>query len=334
MATIYYENDANLDNLKGKKIAVIGYGSQGHAHALNLQDSGMDVVIGLYEGSKSWPKAEADGLKVMTTAEAAKAADTIMILLPDQVQGEVYKAEIEPGLVAGNTLMFAHGFSIRFGQIVPPADVDVSMLAPKAPGHRVREVFTEGSGVPALVAVHQDASGKALANALAWGKGIGSARAGILATTFSEEAETDLFGEQSVLCGGVSELVKAGFETLVDAGYQPEIAYFECMHELKLIVDLMYQGGLSYMRYSISDTAEWGDYQSGPRVITDDTRKAMKGILTDIQSGAFAEAWMDEYHSGMKTFKARRAAEQSQKIEDVGEQLRDMMSFLKAKKVR
>ena len=334
MATIYYENDANLDNLKGTKIAVIGYGSQGHAHALNLQDSGMDVVIGLYEGSKSWPKAEADGLKVMTTAEAAKAADTIMILLPDQVQGEVYKAEIEPGLVAGNTLMFAHGFSIRFGQIVPPADVDVSMLAPKAPGHRVREVFTEGSGVPALVAVHQDASGKALANALAWGKGIGSARAGILATTFSEEAETDLFGEQSVLCGGVSELVKAGFETLVDAGYQPEIAYFECMHELKLIVDLMYQGGLSYMRYSISDTAEWGDYQSGPRVITDDTRKAMKGILTDIQSGAFAEAWMDEYHSGMKTFKARRAAEQSQKIEDVGEQLRDMMTFLKAKKVR
>ncbi len=334
MATIYYENDANLDNLKGKKIAVIGYGSQGHAHALNLQDSGMDVVIGLYEGSKSWPKAEADGLKVMTTAEAAKAADTIMILLPDQVQGEVYKAEIEPGLVAGNTLMFAHGFSIRFGQIVPPADVDVSMLAPKAPGHRVREVFTEGSGVPALVAVHQDASGKALANALAWGKGIGSARAGILATTFSEEAETDLFGEQSVLCGGVSELVKAGFETLVDAGYQPEIAYFECMHELKLIVDLMYQGGLSYMRYSISDTAEWGDYQSGPRVITDDTRTAMKAILTDIQTGAFAEAWMDEYHSGMKTFKARRAAEQSQKIEDVGEQLRDMMSFLKAKKVR
>ena len=334
MATIYYENDANLDNLKGTKIAVIGYGSQGHAHALNLQDSGMDVVIGLYEGSKSWAKAEADGLKVMTTAEAAKAADTIMILLPDQVQGEVYKAEIEPGLVAGNTLMFAHGFSIRFGQIVPPADVDVSMLAPKAPGHRVREVFTEGSGVPALVAVHQDASGKALANALAWGKGIGSARAGILATTFSEEAETDLFGEQSVLCGGVSELVKAGFETLVDAGYQPEIAYFECMHELKLIVDLMYQGGLSYMRYSISDTAEWGDYQSGPRVITDDTRKAMKGILTDIQSGAFAEAWMDEYHSGMKTFKARRAAEQSQKIEDVGEQLRDMMTFLKAKKVR
>ncbi len=334
MATIYYENDANLDNLKGTKIAVIGYGSQGHAHALNLQDSGMDVVIGLYEGSKSWAKAEADGLKVMTTAEAAKAADTIMILLPDQVQGEVYKAEIEPGLVAGNTLMFAHGFSIRFGQIVPPADVDVTMLAPKAPGHRVREVFTEGSGVPALVAVHQDASGKALANALAWGKGIGSARAGILATTFSEEAETDLFGEQSVLCGGVSELVKAGFETLVDAGYQPEIAYFECMHELKLIVDLMYQGGLSYMRYSISDTAEWGDYQSGPRVITDDTRKAMKGILTDIQSGAFAEAWMDEYHSGMKTFKARRAAEQSQKIEDVGEQLRDMMTFLKAKKVR
>ncbi len=334
MATIYYENDADLDNLKGKKIAIIGYGSQGHAHALNLKDSGMDVIVGLYDGSKSWAKAEADGLKVMTTAEAAKTADTIMILLPDQVQGEVYKSDIEPGLVAGNTLMFAHGFSIRFGQIVPPTDVDVSMLAPKAPGHRVREVFTEGSGVPALVAVHQDASGNAHANALAYGKGMGCARAGILATTFAEEAETDLFGEQSVLCGGVSELVKAGFETLVDAGYQPEIAYFECMHELKLIVDLMYQGGLSYMRYSISDTAEWGDYQSGPRVITDDTRKAMKSILTDIQSGAFAEAWMDEYHSGMKTFKARRAAEQSQQIEDVGEQLRDMMTFMKAKKVR
>ncbi len=334
MATIYYDKNADLDMLKGKKIAVLGYGSQGHAHALNLQDSGMDVVVGLYEGSKSWAKAEADGVKVMTTAEAAKAGDVIMILLPDQVQGEVYKSDIEPGLEAGNTLMFAHGFSIRFGQIVPPADVDVSMLAPKAPGHRVREVFTEGSGVPALVAVHQDASGHALAQALAYGKGMGCARAGILATSFAEEAETDLFGEQSVLCGGVSELVKAGFETLVDAGYQPEIAYFECLHEVKLIVDLMYQGGISYMRYSISDTAEWGDYQSGPRIITDDTRKAMKDVLTDIQSGAFAEAWMDEYHSGMKNFKARRAAEQGLQIEEVGEQLRDMMSFMDAKKVR
>jgi len=334
MAKIYYENQADLSRLQGKKIAVIGYGSQGHAHALNLQDSGMDVRIGLYEGSKSWPKAEADGLRVMTTAQAAAEADIIMIVLPDPIQGKVYAEEIAPNLKAGDTIMFAHGFNIRFGQIVAPEHVDVSMVAPKAPGHRVREVFKEGSGVPALVAIHQDASGNALANALAYAKGIGSTRAGVLETTFEEETETDLFGEQVVLCGGVSELVKAGFNTLVEAGYQPEIAYFECLHELKLIVDLMYQGGLSYMRYSISDTAEWGDYKSGPRVITDEVRANMKKILAEIQSGAFAEEWMDEYHSGGKTFYATRKQEQNQQLESIGKDLRRMMTSLNAKEVQ
>ncbi|HHY57490.1 MAG TPA: ketol-acid reductoisomerase [Chloroflexi bacterium] len=333
MATIYYENQANLDDIRGKKIAILGYGSQGHAHALNLRDSGMDVRVGLYPGSKSWAKAEADGLRVLSTAEACAEADMIMVTLPDPVQGKVYEQDIAPNLKPGDTLMFAHGFNIRFGMIQPPADIDVSMVAPKAPGHRVREVFKEGSGVPALVAVHQDASGKALQNALAYAKGIGSTRAGVLETTFAEETETDLFGEQAVLCGGVSELVKAGFKTLVDAGYQPEIAYFECLHELKLIVDLMYQGGLSYMRYSISDTAEWGDYKSGPKIITDETRAAMRQILKDIQSGAFAEEWMDEYHSGGKTFYATRSQEQNQQIEVVGKQLRRMMTFLNAKEV-
>ena len=333
MATIYYENQANLDDIRGKKIAILGYGSQGHAHALNLRDSGMDVRVGLYPGSKSWAKAEADGLRVLSTADACAEADMIMVNLPDPVQGKVYEQDIAPNLKAGDTLMFAHGFNIRFGMIQPPADIDVTMVAPKAPGHRVREVFKEGSGVPALVAVHQDASGKALQNALAYAKGIGSTRAGVLETTFAEETETDLFGEQAVLCGGVSELVKAGFKTLVDAGYQPEIAYFECLHELKLIVDLMYQGGLSYMRYSISDTAEWGDYKSGPKVITDATREAMRQILKDIQSGAFAEEWMDEYHSGGKTFYATRSQEQNQQIEVVGKQLRRMMTFLNAKEV-
>ncbi len=333
MATIYYEDQADLGLLEGKKIAIIGYGSQGHAHALNLQDSGCDVRVGLYKGSKSWPIAEEAGLKVMTNAEAAAEADMIMMVLPDPIQGTVYEEDIAPNLKAGDTLMFAHGFNIRYGFIQPPQDVDVSMVAPKAPGHRVREVFVEGSGVPSLVAVHQDASGNALANALAYAKGIGSARAGVLETTFSEETETDLFGEQTVLCGGVSELVKAGFETLVDAGYQPEIAYFECLHELKLIVDLMYQGGLSYMRYSVSDTAEWGDYKSGPKVITDETREAMKQILSDIQSGAFAEEWMDEYHAGAKQLYATRDAEQHQQLEQVGKQLRGMMSFLNAKEV-
>lgn len=333
MAKIYYENQADLDLLKGKKVAVIGYGSQGHAHALNLQDSGVDVRIGLYEGSKSWPKAEADGLRVVSNAQAAQEADFIMMVLPDPVQGKVYEEDIAPNLKPGDTLMFAHGFNIRFGFIQPPADVDVTMVAPKAPGHRVREVFKEGSGVPALVAIHQDASGNALANSLAYAKGIGSTRAGVLETTFTEETETDLFGEQVVLCGGVSELVKAGFETLVDAGYQPEIAYFECLHELKLIVDLMYQGGLSYMRYSVSDTAEWGDYKSGPRIVTDEVKAAMKQVLAEIQSGAFAEEWMDEYHNGSKVLLSTRNAEQTQELEEVGKGLRKMMTFLNAKEV-
>ncbi len=333
MAKIYYENQADLSRLADKKIAIIGYGSQGHAHALNLRDSGLDVRVGLHAGSKSRAKAEAEGLRVLSNAEAAAEADMIMILLPDPIQGQVYRDDIEPNLKPGDTLLFAHGFNIRFGQIVPSPAIDVSMVAPKAPGHRVREVFKEGSGVPALVAVQQDASGHALADALAYAKGLGSTRAGVLETTFSEETETDLFGEQAVLCGGVSELVKAGFQTLVDAGYQPEIAYFECLHELKLIVDLMYQGGLSYMRYSVSDTAEWGDYVSGPKVITDDTRAAMKQILANIQSGAFAEEWMDEYHAGRPNFFARRKNEQTGSIEVVGKDLRRMMTFLNAKEV-
>lgn len=333
MAKIYYENQADLGLLKGKKVAIIGYGSQGHAHALNLKESGVDVRVGLYEGSKSWAKAEADGLRVMTNAEAAAEADFIMMALPDPVQGTVYEQDIAPNLKAGDTLMFAHGFNIRFGFIQAPEDIDVTMVAPKAPGHRVREVYKEGSGVPALVAIHQDASGNALANSLAYAKGIGSTRAGVLETTFTEETETDLFGEQVVLCGGVSELVKAGFETLVEAGYQPEIAYFECMHELKLIVDLMYQGGLNYMRYSISDTAEWGDYKSGPRIITDEVKQTMKQILSEIQSGAFAEEWMDEYHSGCKVINATRKREQTQQLEQVGKGLRKMMTFLNAKEI-
>ena len=333
MATIYYEKDADITRLKDKKIAVIGYGSQGHAHALNMQDSGLDVRIGLHEGSGSKAKAEAEGLRVVNVATAAQEADMIMIVIPDPIQGNVYEEHIAPNLEAGNTIMFAHGFNVRFGFIVAPDHVDVSMVAPKAPGHRVREVFIEGSGVPALVAVHQDPSGEALANALAYAKAIGSTRAGVLETTFSEETETDLFGEQTVLCGGVSELVKAGFEILVEAGYQPEIAYFECLHELKLIVDLMYQGGLSYMRYSISDTAEWGDYKSGQSVITAETKVAMRKILADIQSGAFAEEWMDEYHGGGKVYYERRGNEQNQQLENVGKELRKMMTFLDAKEV-
>ncbi|MEM7534061.1 MAG: ketol-acid reductoisomerase [Chloroflexota bacterium] len=333
MAKIYYENQADFSLLDGKKIAVIGYGSQGHAHALNLKDSGADVRIGLYEGSKSKAKAETDGLRVVSNAEAAAEADFIMIVLPDPIQAKVYEEDIAPNLKEGDTIMFAHGLNVRYGFITAPEGVDISMVAPKAPGHRVREVFTEGSGVPALVAVHQDSSGNALANALAYAKGIGSARAGILETTFAEETETDLFGEQAVLCGGVSELVKAGFETLVDAGYQPEIAYFECLHELKLIVDLMYEGGLNYMRYSVSDTAEWGDYKSGQRVITDEVRQAMKGVLKDIQDGSFAEEWMDEYHGGGKIYYNRREAEQSQQLETVGKELRKMMSFMDAKEI-
>src|SRR5215831_18362273 len=294
MATRYYEKDGNVGLLKGKTIAIIGYGSQGHAHALNLRDSGLDVVVGLPDSSQSRVKATSAGLKVLSTAEAAKAADTMMILVPDHVQGDLYKSDIEPHLTPGKTLMFAHGFNIHFGQIKPPTTVDVTMIAPKAPGHRVRELFTEGVGVPALVAVHQDATGKALPNALAYAMALGCLKAGVIGTTFKEETESDLFGEQAVLCGGVSELIRAGFETLVGAGYAPEIAYFECLHEVKLIVDLIYEGGLSYMRYSVSDTAEYGDYTRGPRIINEQTRAEMKKILAEVQSGEFARQWIGE----------------------------------------
>lgn len=333
MATIYYENDADLGLLEGKKIAIIGYGSQGHAHALSLKDSGCDVAVGLYEGSKSKAKAEADGLTVMSNADAAKWADMIMFTLPDPIQAKVYEEDVAPNLKAGDMLMFAHGFNIRYGFIQAPENVDVTMVAPKAPGHRVREVFMEGSGVPGLLAVHQDSTGNAKAVALAYAKGIGCTRAGVLETTFEEETETDLFGEQTVLCGGVSELVKAGFETLVEAGYQPEIAYFECLHELKLIVDLMYEGGLNYMRYSVSDTAEWGDYKSGQRIVTPAVKEAMKEVLEDIRSGAFAEEWMDEYHGGGSTYYPRREKEQHIQLEEVGKELRKMMTFLDAKEI-
>ncbi len=329
----FNEKDGNIAPLKGKKIAIIGYGSQGHAHALNLRDSGLDVVVGLPEGSKSRAKAAAAGLTVLTPAEAAKTADVIMILVPDHLQADIYEADIAPNLKAGKTLMFAHGFSIHFKAIVPPADIDVSMIAPKAPGHRVREVFTEGSGVPALVAIHQDASGKALENALAYATGLGCMRAGVIETSFREETESDLFGEQAVLCGGAAELIRAGFQTLVEAGYAPEIAYFECLHELKLIVDLIYEGGLSYMRYSISDTAEYGDYTRGPRIINDATRAEMKKILAEIQSGEFAKQWIAENKSGgRKKFLAMRDSQQGQQIETVGAELRKMMTFLKKSK--
>jgi ketol-acid reductoisomerase len=333
MAKIYYDKDADLSLLQDKTIAIIGYGSQGHAHALNLKDSGMKVIVGLHAGSSSKAKAEADGLAVKSVAEATQDADIIMILAPDTLQAKIYKESIEANLTAGKTLMFSHGFNIRYGQIVPPTDVDVSMIAPKAPGHRVREIFTEGMGTPCLLAVHQDASGHAKEIALAYGAGVGGGRAGILETTFEEETETDLFGEQAVLCGGVSALVQAGFETLVDAGYQPEIAYFECMHELKLIVDLMYQGGLSYMRYSISDTAEHGDYTAGPKIITPATRDAMKQILADIQSGAYAEGWIDENAQGRPWFNKTRTDARNSRIEKVGGELRSMMTWLNAKTV-
>ncbi len=333
MANIYYDDDADLDLLKDKKIAIIGYGSQGHAHALNLQDNGMDVRVGLYEGSKSWPIAEANGLTVKTTAEAAEEADIIMILAPDTKQSAIYYDSIAPYLEPGDTLMFGHGFNIRYGQIVPPENVDVSMVAPKAPGHRVREVFVEGVGTPGLVAVHQDPSGHALEQALAYAKGIGCTRAGVIGTTFTEETETDLFGEQAVLCGGVSALVEAGFDTLVEAGYQPEIAYFECLHELKLIVDLMYQGGLSYMRYSVSDTAEHGDYTAGPKIVTDETKEAMRQILADIQSGGYAEGWIDENANDRPWFDGRREEARHTQIEEVGKELRAMMPWLNAKTV-
>lgn len=332
MLNRYYEKDGDLSLLKDKTIAIIGYGSQGHAHALNLRDSGLDVVVGLYEGSKSWKKAEAAGLKVATTAEAARQADTIMILVSDHLQSDLYKNEIAPNLKSGDTLMFAHGFAIHFKEIVPPDFVDVSMIAPKSPGHRVRELYTEGVGVPGLLAVHQDASGKAKANALAYALGLGCLKAGVIETTFKEETESDLFGEQAVLCGGVSELIRAGFDTLVEAGYAPEIAYFECLHELKLIVDLIYEGGLGYMRYSVSDTAEYGDYTRGPRVVNQATRDEMKKILGEIQSGQFAREWIGENRAGRAKFLAMRKAGQELKVEEVGKELRAMMPFLKKAK--
>jgi ketol-acid reductoisomerase len=328
MATMFYDKDADIGLIRRRKVAVIGYGSQGHAHALNLKDSGVDVVVGLPASSKSAEKARAAGLKVLTVGEASKWADVIMVLIPDTRQAKVYNDDIKPHLTAGKMLMFAHGFNIRFNCIVPPADVDVTMVAPKAPGHRVREVFKEGGGTPGLLAVHQDATGVGRATALAYARGIGCTRAGVIETTFSEETETDLFGEQAVLCGGTAALVKAGFETLVEAGYQPEVAYFECMHELKLIVDLMYRGGLSYMRYSISDTAEWGDYTAGPRLVTEQTKQTMKQLLTEIQSGEFAKRWIAENDANLPVFMETRTREQKHQIEVVGAKLRSMMPFL------
>ena len=332
MSRRFYEKDGNLDYLNGRTVAIIGYGSQGHAHALNLRDSGVDVVVGLYEGSKSRAKAEAAGLKVLTTAEAAKAADVVMILVADHIQGDLYRQAIAPHLTPGKTLMFAHGFNIHFKQIAAPPGVDVSMVAPKAPGHRVRELYTEGVGVPALVAVHQNATGEALERALAYALALGCLKAGVIETTFREETESDLFGEQAVLCGGVSELIRAGFETLVEAGYAPEIAYFECLHELKLIVDLIQEGGLSYMRYSVSDTAEYGDYTRGPRVVNEQTRAEMRKILAEIQAGDFARQWIEENKTGRKKFLADREAARHQPIEEVGRELRGMMTFLKKRK--
>ncbi len=329
MARMYYDTDANLEFLADKTVAIIGYGSQGHAHALNLKDSGVDVIVGLYEGSPSWQKAESDGLTVKTVADASAAADLIMILLPDETQKAIYATEIFPNLKAGNTLAFAHGFNIHFAQVVPPADVDVIMVAPKGPGHLVRRTYTQGQGVPALFAVYQDATGQARDRAMAYAKGIGGTRGGILETTFREETETDLFGEQAVLCGGLCALVKAGFETLVEAGYQPELAYFECMHEVKLIVDLMVEGGMANMRYSISNTAEYGDYTRGPRVVNADTKAEMKKILSEIQSGQFAREFVLENLSGKAGFTAMRRQEAEHQIESVGKELRAMFSWLK-----
>jgi ketol-acid reductoisomerase len=328
MATMYYDTDADIQLIRSRKVAIIGYGSQGHAHALNLKDSGVDVVVGLLPSSRSIEKATAAGLRVLGVSEAAGWADVIMVLIPDTRQKAVYETDIKPHLSPGKMLMFAHGFNIRFDCIVPPADVDVTMIAPKAPGHRVREVFVEGGGTPGLLAVHQDASGKARALAMSYGRGIGCTRAGVLETTFAEETETDLFGEQAVLCGGASALVKAGFETLVEAGYQPELAYFECMHELKLIVDLFYRGGLNYMRHSVSDTAEWGDYTAGPRIVTAETKGVMKQLLSEIQSGAFAKRWIAENEAGLPEYTRIRDREREHPIEGVGRQLRSMMPFL------
>ena len=331
MATMYYENDADLSLLEGRKIAVIGFGSQGHAHALNLKDSGCDVIVGLYPGSKSWAEAEKAGLRVTTVEQASKEADIIMILTPDQVQKAIYEHGVEPGLGEGKMLMFAHGFNIHFQQIQPPPFVDVTMIAPKGPGHLVRRVYTEGGGVPCLVAVHQDYTETARQVALAYGKGIGGARAGILETTFREECETDLFGEQVILCGGLSSLIKAAFETLVEAGYQPESAFFETMHEVKLIVDLIYEGGLARMRYSVSDTAEYGDYTRGPRIVTDETKAEMKRILNEIQTGQFAREWILENMAGRPAFLAMRRRDAEHPVEQVGAEMRAMMSWLQKK---
>lgn len=331
MAKMFYEKDTNLGLLKGKKVAVIGYGSQGHAHALNLHESGIDVVVGLYEGSKSWNRVKEAGLEVATVANAVKAADVVMVLVPDEKQAKLYREEIAPYLEEGNALVFAHGFNIHYGQIVPPADVDVFMVAPKGPGHMVRRTYTEGSGVPCLIAVQQDYTGKAKEFALAYANGIGGARDGVLETTFKDETETDLFGEQAVLCGGVTALIKAGFETLVEGGYAPENAYFECLHEMKLIVDLIYQGGMAAMRYSISDTAEYGDYMIGNRIVTDETKKEMKKVLTEIQDGTFARNWLMENQVGRPQFNAMRRMEAEHPIEKVGKELREMMSWIDTK---
>ncbi|WP_373484452.1 ketol-acid reductoisomerase [Acetobacterium sp.] len=329
MAKLFYDADCNLGLLDGRTVAIIGYGSQGHAHALNLKESGVNVIVGLYEGSKSWPIAEEAGLKVMTAADATKAADIVMILLPDEKQAAIYKESILPNLEAGNSLVFAHGFNIHYGQIIPPADVNVFMIAPKGPGHTVRSQYQEGRGVPCLIAVYQDPTGNTHDLGLAYASGIGGGRAGILETTFKEETETDLFGEQAVLCGGVTALMKAGFDTLVEAGYQPESAYFECVHEMKLIIDLVVQGGLGYMRYSISDTAEYGDYITGSKIITEDTKKAMKDVLNDIQNGTFARNWILENQANRPYFNAVRRIETETQVEKVGAELRTMMSWIK-----
>ncbi|MDD2394271.1 MULTISPECIES: ketol-acid reductoisomerase [Sphaerochaeta] len=329
MSTMYYDSQADLQKLDGKKVAIIGYGSQGHAHALNLHESGVDVVVGLYKGSKSWAIAEEAGLQVATVEEASAMAQVIMLLLPDEKQAKIYRDSVEANLSAGKYLAFAHGFNIHFGQIKPPADVNVIMIAPKGPGHTVRTQFQEGKGVPSLIAIHQDPSGDSRDIALAYAKGLGAGRAGIFETSFKEETETDLFGEQAVLCGGVTALIKAGFDTLVEAGYQPEMAYFECCHEMKLIVDLINQGGLSYMRYSISDTAEYGDYITGSKIITDDTKKAMKGVLTDIQEGTFARNWLLENQVNRPYFNAKKRIESESLLEKTGQKLRSLMSWLK-----
>ncbi|MFH1560818.1 MAG: ketol-acid reductoisomerase [Chloroflexota bacterium] len=329
MAIIYYENDADLSLLKDKTIGIIGYGSQGHAHAQNLRDNGQNVIVAEVPGTPNWEQVNSAGFQVTSAAEVAQQADMMMMLVPDHAQSQVYRESIQPHLAEGKTLMFAHGFNIHYQQIVPPPQVDVSMVAPKAPGHRMREIFTQGSGVPGLLAIHQDASGRAKEMGLAYAKGIGCTRAGVLETTFKEETETDLFGEQTVLCGGVTALIKAGFETLVEAGYQPESAYFECMHELKLIVDLIYQGGLGYMRYSISDTAEYGDYSRGPRIIDDHVKQNMKRILEEIQDGSFAREWIAENDEGRPRFNVLRQQDADHPIEQVGRTLREMMGFLK-----